>query len=436
VLEDVVGQILAGDEEIVGIMLESNLCEGSQKHNGVPEELAPGVSITDPCISWKTTERLILEAHERLMKRHAENALETMRVEPSEGGPYDVVIGASLAQRIADDLAQGSLGAQFLLVSDETTHKLFAASLLDALRKRGVRASEAIIEPGEASKSIAAYERIASAALDAGLDRSSCIVAIGGGVVGDLAGFVAATYMRGIRIVHVPTTLLAQVDSAIGGKTGVNLGGRKNILGAFHQPARVYCDAGALRSLPEREFLSGMGEVVKYGCILDAGLFDFLEHEHVAILARDERALRHIVRASCECKANVVGKDAKEDGLRQILNFGHTIGHAIELHASGMTHGECVAIGMAVEARIACMLGAMTEEDRARIVRLLERYGCPCRVPAGIDIERIIERTRSDKKARDGQAHYAILERIGSPPRILPVDESVVRLALAAERGE
>jgi len=258
--------------------------------------------------------------------------------------------------------------------------------------------------------------RIYDAALVAGLERSSFIVALGGGVIGDLAGYAAATYLRGIDLVQVPTTLLAMVDSAVGGKTGVNLPKGKNLIGAFHQPSLVCMDTDTLASLPAREFRAGLAEVVKYGVISDPRLFDVLESfDSPDDLQQDAQTIAHLVRRSCEIKADVVGLDEREGGLRAILNFGHTIGHAIE-QATGYTaylHGEAVSLGMIFAARLSEVLCGFAAEDTERLIRLLQRLDLPVVFPSNTweDIRVAMGR---DKKKVGGEVRFVLAERLGS----------------------
>ena len=341
--------------------------------------------------------------------------------------PYSVLVGSQLLEKIAQDLP--SFGNRFLIVCDDHTKELHGNAFLQLCQKEGLDASLVSVAPGESSKSVATYEELLQSCLSASLDRKACIIALGGGVVGDLAGFVAATYLRGIGVVQLPTTLLGQVDSAVGGKTGINLASFKNMVGAFKQPLRVYCDVATLRSLPETELRSGMGEVIKYGCILDPDLFGYLEEHVDDILGLDSEKLAHIVARSCALKAEVVAQDEKEGGLRRVLNFGHTIGHAIELDAT-LTHGECVALGMRVEAAMAVELGHLTEEGYKRIVALIDRFGFPSLSP---NPENTLARTQHDKKTIAGQAHYVILGGIGSVAGVKTVDDSVVLEVLRRE---
>jgi 3-dehydroquinate synthase len=304
----------------------------------------------------------------------------------------------------------------------------------DALGAVGIAPGLAVQPPGEATKSLEYASLVFQSLAFAKADRHTMIVALGGGVIGDLAGFVAATYARGLPLVMVPTTLLAQVDSSVGGKVGVNLPGAKNIVGAFHQPVGVWIDTATLRTLPDRELRCGMAEVVKYGVILDGAFFEGLEDQVEAILGRDDRALRRIVARSCELKASVVSRDEREEtGLRAVLNFGHTIGHAIEAVAGyegPYQHGEAVAVGMVAEARLAGRLGWIGAEEVARIERLVGRLGLAISAP-GLDPDRLIEAMGRDKKNRDGRIRFVLPRSIGRVELTDAADEADVRAVLA-----
>jgi 3-dehydroquinate synthase len=258
-------------------------------------------------------------------------------------------------------------------------------------------------------------ERIEDQMLEAGIGRDGGIVAFGGGVVGDLAGFVAATYLRGIPFIQVPTTLLAQVDSSIGGKVGVNTRQGKNLIGAFHQPVAVLADTRLLSTLPKRQFRSGMAELIKHAIIGDSRLFDDLENDMEDLLRTPQDVLPSALLRSIRVKADVVAKDEKEGGLRKILNWGHTVGHAVEaMSRYRLFHGEALSIGMAVEATLCCRSGWLPQEDAQREIRLLEKAGLPTGIPKGMDPLALLRWTRSDKKARAGRVEYPVHDRIGS----------------------
>jgi 3-dehydroquinate synthase len=303
-----------------------------------------------------------------------------------------------------------------------------------ALEAVGIAAAHQVLPPGEATKSLAhaaiLYDRLV--ALKA--DRHACVVAVGGGVIGDLAGFVAATYARGIPLLMVPTSLLAQVDSAVGGKVGINHPAAKNSIGAFHQPVGVWVDTATLATLPLRELRCGLAEVVKYGMILDTGFFAFLEQNVAAILAREPGAFRHIVARSCRLKADVVARDEREEtGVRAVLNFGHTVGHAVEAVAgfgARFQHGEAVALGMIAECRLAERLGWIVPESTARLVALIERFGLPT-AAADLDPDALIAAMSRDKKNQQGRTRFVLPRAIGRVELTDAPTEADVRAVIA-----
>ena len=306
-----------------------------------------------------------------------------------------------------------------------------------ALARVGIEAPSLIVPPGEGSKCLARASWLYDELVRGKADRHTAIIALGGGVVGDLAGFVAATYARGLPLVMVPTTLLAQVDSSVGGKVGINHPRAKNIIGAFHQPVGVWIDTETLRTLPDRELRCGLAEVVKYGVILDAGFFAELESQSKAILDRSDDALRGIVARSCRLKASVVSRDEREEtGLRAVLNFGHTIGHAIEAVAGyegtfQFHHGEAVAAGMVAESRLAHRLGWIGPEVVERLAGLLERFGLPTTAP-GLDPARLLEAMGLDKKNRDGRLRFVLPRSIGQVELTDAAGDADVRAVLSA----
>jgi 3-dehydroquinate synthase len=348
------------------------------------------------------------------------------------GRSYPIVIGRGVLAQIGDWLERLSLGRKVAVISNPSVADTYGGALLDSLR-RAARAVELLAVPaGEQSKSLAEAERLYLELARLRLDRSSVVVALGGGVVGDLAGFVAATYLRGIAYVQAPTTLLAQVDASVGGKTAVDLPVGKNLVGAFHQPSLVLADMDTLATLPPRELRAGLAEVIKYGVIADAALFDMLECDPDPVLAADPNTLIELVKRSCEIKADVVTQDERESGLRAILNFGHTLGHAVEA-LSGYTdllHGEAVAIGMTAAAEIAARLGMLDRPAVNRLRRLIERYGLPTEVPPSLDREAIIQTMQLDKKTQDGRLQFVLPTRIGAVEIGCDVPESLVREVL------
>jgi 3-dehydroquinate synthase len=302
-----------------------------------------------------------------------------------------------------------------LVVSAPPVADRYASPLVDSLASAGVRVSSVLLPDGETSKTLTTVERIYDAAFVAGIDRWTIVVALGGGVVGDISGFAAATLLRGLRWVMVPTTLLAQVDSSVGGKTGVNREQGKNLVGAFHQPVLVVSDPRTLATLEEREYRAGLAEVVKYAMILDGELFGLLEREAEAVLARDTGLLTDIVARCVELKSSIVERDEREAGPRRILNFGHTIGHAVE-QATGYSrylHGEAVAMGMMAATRLSITLGACEPAIAARLGQLLTRFGLPAALPADLPSERLLTAIARDKKADGGKVRFILCEALG-----------------------
>ncbi len=329
---------------------------------------------------------------------------------------YAIRIGVQLLNRLGDDCARLKLGSRCAIITDTNVGKRFAKPAFNSLVNAGFAPSLVIVPAGETAKSLktvqGCYDRLASHRLE----RKSFIVALGGGVVGDLAGFVAATYLRGIAFVQVPTTLLAQVDSSVGGKVGVNLKAGKNLVGAFYQPRLVLCDLDTLATLPMREFRAGLAEVIKYGIIYDAALFTRLERDLPKLLRRDSKTLTDIVARCCEIKADVVGQDEKEGGLRAILNFGHTIGHAIE-NISGYgkyLHGEAISIGQVATVKLSAKVIGFPARDVGRITNLFKRTGLPTEVKLrATQRERFFAAMRLDKKVSAGEIKFVLAKRIG-----------------------
>jgi 3-dehydroquinate synthase len=326
---------------------------------------------------------------------------------------YPIHIGPGL---IGSASSFGAVPASALavVVSNTVVAPLYAEALIEALRMRHRRIELITLPDGESHKDWLTLNTIFDGLLRLGADRRTVLYALGGGVVGDMTGFAAASYMRGVPFVQVPTTLLAQVDSSVGGKTGINHPLGKNMIGAFHQPVAVIADLDVLNTLPPREWSAGLAEVVKYGPIYDAGFLDWIESNLDALLARDPAALAHAVRRSCEIKAAVVGQDEREAGLRAILNFGHTFGHAIEagLGYGEWLHGEAVGCGMVMAADLSARLGLLQQPDAQRIARIVERCGLPVRGP-NLGAGRYLELMRLDKKADAGEIRFVLLDRLG-----------------------
>jgi len=345
-------------------------------------------------------------------------------------GKYSVACGRRTIGRAPKEIARlGKFSSVHILSSPLVWHAL------EKKIRQGISARLApcvhLFDDAESEKNLQSVEGLAQSLVGAGADRHALIVAIGGGVVGDVGGFVAATYLRGVSLVQVPTTLVAQVDSAIGGKTGVNLPEGKNLVGAFYPPRLVLADPELLATLPEREFRGGLAEVIKYGVIADAKLFAFLEKRLDAILHRDAAALEHVIRRSIQIKAHVVGKDEKESGLREILNFGHTFGHALEsvTRYRCFQHGEAVAWGMMCAALLGHEVAGTPADVVSRIVALVRRMG-PLPPWPDVKPKEIIDAMRSDKKARGGKLRFVLAKKLGQARTFGEVPEKTVECIL------
>ena len=351
-------------------------------------------------------------------------ALRTIRVELS-ANPYPIVIGAGALQQLGEQVRAAGIkaGTKVLVVTNPVVEQQYGATALSSLKAAGFEASSLVIEAGEDQKTPATVALIHDAAFERRLERGSLIVALGGGVVGDMAGFAAASWLRGIAVVQVPTTLLAMVDAAIGGKTGVNHPGGKNLIGAFHQPRLVLIDPATLATLPEREFRAGMAEVIKYGVIGDAELFADLE----AAAGRDATAglaslsavgpalLQTLLERSAAAKARVVAADEREGGLRAILNYGHTLGHVVEALCGYGTwlHGEAVAIGMVAAGELSLELGLWGASEQRRQRAVIAAAGLPQQWPA-LDPGAVLQCLQGDKKVRDGKVRFVLPTGLGS----------------------
>jgi len=356
----------------------------------------------------------------------------TVRVD-LEPRPYDIHVGAGLLARTAD-LVAPLHPSRVLVLTHPAIARLHGPALLAPF---GANSPEVIeIPSGERRKSLRWAARLYDELLARRADRASVLLTFGGGVVGDLGGFVAATYMRGLRFVQVPTTLLAQVDASVGGKVAVDHPHAKNLIGAFYQPSLVVADTSTLHTLPAREYRCGLAEVVKHGVIADAVFFAWLEDSTPAVAARDPDALLHLVRRNCEIKAAVVAADEREAGLRAILNFGHTAGHALETLTGyrALRHGEAVAMGMVAAARLSETLGLCPPEVGNRIARLLTAFRLPTTLPA-LDTDELIATMRSDKKAVAGTIRFVLPRDIGTVEIVDQVPEAALREALQRNRS-
>jgi shikimate kinase/3-dehydroquinate synthase len=388
------------------------------------------------------------DEHPEVTTRRAADAIigycppERLRVALSSNA-YDIVIGEGVLRRAGAEMAQRLEGRRVVIVSDQSVASLHLPTLRESLADAGLTiAAEILVPPGEASKSFAQFERVVDQILSAKADRRLAVVALGGGVVGDLAGYAAASVLRGLPFVQCPTTLLAQVDSSVGGKTGINTSQGKNLVGAFHQPKLVLADTTVLRTLPIRELRAGWAEVAKHG-LLEGPLWDWCEAEGPNAMRGDPAALAHAVLESCKLKSAVVTEDefeTKAEGGRALLNLGHTFGHALEAecgYSGQLLHGEAVAIGLGLAVELSARLGLCSQEMPGRVREHLREVGLPVRIsdlPRHFSIERLLGRMRADKKARDGAMRFVLLRAPGDVFTESGVTEDLVR-ALLIEEG-
>ena len=345
---------------------------------------------------------------------------------------YTIVIDAGNLAEAGRFVAERAPADHAVVITDEHVEKPHAAAVAESLAESLSRIDLLVIEPGELAKSIETAAALWERLLQLGTDRQSVVVAVGGGVVGDLAGFVAATFARGLRFVQVPTTLLAQVDSSVGGKVGINLPEAKNMVGAFLQPLGVLVDTTTLETLPRREYLAGLGEVVKYGVILDAELFAYLESHVAELLARDHESLRHVITRCCRLKGDVVEQDEREEtGLRAVLNYGHTFAHAFEaLTGYGtLLHGEAVAMGMVCASRLAERLGRVDARFTARQCELLSTLGLPSKPPP-LEPDDVLRVMAHDKKIEHGHLRFVLPTHMGKCELVEAVNPDEVRAAI------
>jgi 3-dehydroquinate synthase len=339
-----------------------------------------------------------------------------VRIARDGAASYEIAIGCDILDRIGVLLAKALPAPRCAVVSDSCVARLYGPALIERLREMRVEADLIEFPAGEASKTMDTVVAITGRLLASGADRETALVALGGGVVGDVTGLVASLYMRSVPYFQIPTTLMAQVDSSIGGKTGVNLAAGKNLVGTFHQPRGVFIDLKFLETLPREEFDSGMAEIVKYGIIDSEQLFGTIEQRLAAVRGRDTELLLQLVEQSCRIKKGVVELDERERGLRRILNFGHTIGHAVEAESGyALSHGNAVSIGMIAATRISERMYDLPAEDRQRIENLAAELGLAHRIPAATATDGILQRLQVDKKKRAGVPHFVLLKRLGMP---------------------
>jgi len=344
---------------------------------------------------------------------------------------YPILIGNGLLSDIGNDLAGRNVAKRYAVISDDHVAGLYGDRLMESLAQASIPSELITFPQGEQSKSLLTIATLCSELARRNFDRKDGLIALGGGVTGDITGFLASVYMRGIPFVQVPTTLLAQVDSSVGGKTGVDIPEGKNLVGTFYQPRAVYIDTGVLQTLPREELLGGLAEVIKYGVIADADFFRFLEDNRAAILDLEQSVITDTIFRCCEIKAWVVEQDEREGDLRRILNFGHTIGHAIEAASDfKLIHGLAVAMGMNVIAGLALRKGYLNKKDASRITLLIEEYGMPVAIPPELDRDRIKGYLKTDKKTVGGRVFFVLPERIGKVFVTDQLDEAEIDAAL------
>lgn len=329
---------------------------------------------------------------------------------------YEIEIGHGLAEKLVEDIRNGLVGQihKFAVITDTNVEPLYARTITDLLTKEGYQNDLFVFEAGEKSKTRQTKAQIEDAMLEKGYRRDCCIIAVGGGVVTDLAGFIAGTYGRGVPFINYATTLLAAADASVGGKTAVDTPLATNLIGLINQPEKVYLDIEAWKTLPEREIYSGLAETIKHACLADKSFFEFLEKHIEDILNLETSACEWIAEKNCQIKYHVVMKDERETGLREVLNLGHTVGRAIETVSDyRLLHGEALAIGLAAEVLLAEKLGYLSEKEGNRVVELLKRANLPTRIPDYIDREVLVKKLYTDKKVRDGRLRFVIQNGIG-----------------------
>ena len=329
---------------------------------------------------------------------------------------YEIRIGFKIIDRIALIIAKNNKAIRYVLITDDCVGSLYARQMMDSLKDVGLNINYIDFPAGESSKNINTVMDIVGRLLELGADRGTMLIALGGGVVGDLVGFIASIYMRGIPYIQIPTTLIGQVDSSIGGKTAIDLTHGKNLLGTFHQPRAVFADLALLETLPQKEFNNGLAEIIKYGVIDDENIFRMLERNMDAIKNRDSVLLTKVVESCCRIKKSIVEIDEKEQGLRRLLNFGHTLGHAIEAVSKyAISHGEGVALGMIAAARISEKKKYLDTAQVQRIEEIILMAGLPVKTPRDFSAENIISRLAMDKKKKGDVVHFVLLKKIGMP---------------------
>ncbi|MCM1157546.1 MAG: 3-dehydroquinate synthase [Bacteroidales bacterium] len=349
---------------------------------------------------------------------------------------YEIETGFKLEHKLLDDLKNGLVGKlhKFAVITDSVVRDLYAEPVLALLKEAGYQADLFVFAAGEKQKSRKTKEEIEDAMLEKGYRRDCCIIAVGGGVVTDLAGFIAGTFGRGVPFINYATTLLAAADASVGGKTAVDTPLATNLIGLFNQPQKVYLDIATWKTLPERQVVSGLAETIKHACLASREFFDYLDEHIEDILSLNREACEHIAEENCKIKYAVVMKDERESGLREVLNLGHTVGRAIETVSDyRLYHGEAVAIGMVAEVKLAYHLGYVTDKERDAVIALLAKAKLPTAVPEYIDREALVKKLYTDKKVRDGRLRFVVQKGIGSivefEPGVFatPIEESLAR---------
>jgi len=329
---------------------------------------------------------------------------------------YEIRVGKGIMDRMILLIGKNHKAARYVIVTDSNVGRLYGPMMLDALTQAGLNTSIMEIPAGESSKNISTVMDIAGKLLTLGADRGTVLIALGGGVVGDLTGFIASVYMRSVPYIQIPTTLVGQVDSAIGGKTAVDLPQGKNLLGTFYQPRAVFADLNFLDSLPQKEFNNGLAEIIKYGIIEDEKLFKLLEENMDAVKSRDLALLLKIIETCCRIKKSIVEIDEREQGLRRILNFGHTLGHALEaVSGYALSHGEGVALGMIAAARLSAKMHYLSEDELSRVEKVIAGASLPTMIPGSFATDKVIDCLKMDKKKKDDQVHFVLVKKIGMP---------------------
>ncbi len=344
--------------------------------------------------------------------------MERIRVhlEKSSNDSYDIFIGQGVMDHVGAIIKTQNKADRHVIITDSMVKPLYGELVKAKLEEEALPADLIEVPAGESSKSMATVIDVARQLLKLNTSRKTLLVALGGGVVGDLTGFVASIYKRAIPYVQIATSLVAQVDSSVGGKTGVDLPEGKNLLGTFYQPKAVFIDLAFLKTLSERDFKNGLAEIIKYAIINNGEMFNLLEQESTAIAERQPALMQKLIEQSCGIKARIVELDEHEGGLRRILNYGHTIGHALEAASNyGLSHGEAVAIGMVAAAKLSFRLGCVDAATRARIARVIRQYGLPTQIPRDFDTTDILKFMASDKKTVAGQPHFVLIRKIGTP---------------------